>query len=145
MDNSSQHHFGNGYGYSYTALPSVPNGLQSLYFTPRNAISYKTIAGEAKSVDMVQVNDSKKNILPKLIEGYHPRDIYNADETGLFYQAKPNKTLDLRGKDCVGFKESKLRVTLLFACNADGSYKLKPLFIGKSKRPRCLVGLNMNN
>lgn len=36
-----------------------------------------------------------------------------------------------------GKKKSKFRITLGFTCNADGSEKLPPLYIGKYKRPRC--------
>ena len=36
-----------------------------------------------------------------------------------------------------GKKGSKNRITLGFACNADGSEKLEIFFIGKSKQPRC--------
>jgi hypothetical protein len=34
--------------------------------------------------------------LPSLLEGYE-RDIYNADETGLFYNVLPERTLTLKG------------------------------------------------
>jgi hypothetical protein len=36
-----------------------------------------------------------------------------------------------------GKKKEKFRITLGFACNADGSEKLLLLFIGKAKKPRC--------
>jgi hypothetical protein len=36
-----------------------------------------------------------------------------------------------------GKKKSKFRITLGFACNADGSEKMPLFFIGKPKRPRC--------
>jgi hypothetical protein len=34
-----------------------------------------------------------------------------------------------------GKKKEKFRITLGFACNADGSEKLPLLFIGKAKKP----------
>jgi len=36
-----------------------------------------------------------------------------------------------------GKKSNKFRLTLGFACNADGSEWLPIFFIGKSKQPRC--------
>jgi len=36
-----------------------------------------------------------------------------------------------------GKKKEKFRITIGFTCNADGSEKLPPIYIGKSKQPRC--------
>jgi len=36
-----------------------------------------------------------------------------------------------------GKKQDKFRITIGFACNADGSERLPPIYIGKSKQPRC--------
>jgi len=36
-----------------------------------------------------------------------------------------------------GKKKDKFRITMGFACNADGSEKMPPFYIGKSKQPRC--------
>jgi hypothetical protein len=62
---------------------------------------------------------------------YAPRDIFNVDETGLFYNVLPNKTLCIKGKKCHGEKQSKLRLTVLLFVNSDGTEKLQPLVIGK--------------
>ena len=72
------------------------------------------------------------------MKGYKPEYIYNADETGLFYQLLPSKTLASKEDDCAGTTKSKLRVTLLLGANFDGSDQLCPLFIGKFANPRCL-------
>jgi len=37
-----------------------------------------------------------------LVEGYAPRDIFNGDETGLFFRMLPTKTLALPGDPCSG-------------------------------------------
>jgi len=34
-----------------------------------------------------------------------------------------------------GKKKEKTRITIGFACNADGSDKFEPFFIGKAKKP----------
>lgn len=36
-----------------------------------------------------------------------------------------------------GKKKDKFRITLGFACNADGTEKQPPFFIGRARRPRC--------
>lgn len=64
-------------------------------------------------------------------------DIFNADETGLFWKALPNKTLAISGEECKGGKLAKERLTVLFCVSFTGE-KLKPLVIGKSENPRCL-------
>jgi hypothetical protein len=49
----------------------------------------------------------RKEQLLKIIEGYEPKNIYNADETGLFFRLPVNKTLSLKGDPCSGGKNSK--------------------------------------
>ncbi|KAH8038696.1 hypothetical protein HPB51_002840 [Rhipicephalus microplus] len=69
---------------------------------------------------------------------YEPRDVFNADEAGLFFNLQPEKSLCLKGKACRGGKKSKERITVLLCCNADGSEKLKLTVVGKFQKPRCL-------
>ena len=64
------------------------------------------------------------------------QDIFNAGEFGLFFQALPNRTLDLKGEKCTGGKHSKVRLTGMSAASATGD-KLLLLVIGKSKNPIC--------
>lgn len=62
--------------------------------------------------------------------------MFNADESGLMYRALPNGTLARHGETIKGSKSQKVRITLIFLCNAAGTYK-KVFVIGKSKNPRC--------
>ena len=66
-------------------------------------------------------------------------DIYNADETGLYFRALPNRSMVLHDDPGKGIKTSKERITVLLACSAVG-HKLKPLVIGKAENPRCFRG-----
>ena len=66
-------------------------------FKTRHDICNRIISGEGKSVPADSI-EKWKNELPSIIQGYEPRDIYNADETGLFWQLLPNKTLAEKGK-----------------------------------------------
>ncbi|XP_072144212.1 tigger transposable element-derived protein 6-like [Dermacentor andersoni] len=52
----------------------------------------------------------------------------------------PGRTLALKGDDCRGGKQSKLRITILLCANLDGTDKRVPLVVGKSARPRCFKG-----
>ena len=57
------------------------------------------------------------------------------DETGLFYNLAPDKTISRRQIE--GAKKDKTRITISFTCNADGLDKVEPLFIGHANRPLC--------
>lgn len=109
-------------------------------FKSRHGISFKCMSGESASVDD-SVVDWKTQSLPEILEGYEPRDVFNADESGLFYKMRPGKTYGFSGDPCHGGKRSKERVSVLFCCNMDGTEKSKLLLIGKSKRPLCLRGV----
>lgn len=106
-------------------------------FKRRHDISSGKIAGEAASVNMDVVKNWLKDKWPKIRENFKDSDIFNADETGLFYKLTPDKTLRFRGERCVGGKLSKERITVLVAANLDGTQKRKLLVIGKSRNPRC--------
>ncbi|XP_070573830.1 tigger transposable element-derived protein 6-like [Ptychodera flava] len=43
--------------------------------------------------------------------GYSPENIFNADETGVFYRALPDRTLATKADECKGGKVSKERLT----------------------------------
>ncbi|XP_053421952.1 tigger transposable element-derived protein 6 [Nycticebus coucang] len=74
----------------------------------------------------------------KLIADYNPNDIFNADETGVFFQLLPQHTLAAKGDHCRGGKKVKQRLTALFCCNASGTEKMKTLMVGRSASPHCL-------
>ena len=40
----------------------------------------------------------KETLLPVILSRYKLEDIFNADEFSVFFQALPNKTLELKGK-----------------------------------------------
>ena len=57
----------------------------------RAGLSYNYIKEESKSVDAQEIENWKK-ILPDLITDYNPKDVYNMDEWGLFFNLLPDKT-----------------------------------------------------
>ena len=100
------------------------------------------VSGEGASVDQHTVEDYKTR-LHNLTNGYEATDIFNCDETGLYFKALPTKTLAASGDGAKGTKVSKDRLTILFACSATGE-KLQPLLIGKSANPRALKNVQRN-
>ena len=110
--------------------------------------------GEAASVSL-ETAEMERQRVQELVAAYgvEPRDLFNADETGLFYgqvsfllhgsagshadsigRMPPDRGLSI--KKCSGVKGTKVRLTYLLVSNADGSEKLPPLIIGKAKKPR---------
>jgi predicted transcriptional regulator len=112
-------------------------------FVKRNNIVFKTMSGERGSVDQ-QVTTDWKEKLPSLCEGFEPEDIFNMDETGLFYRDSAKSTFFTRGEDCSAGKRSKDRLTLALCASMTGE-KVKPLLIGKSKKPRCFKRISGDN
>ncbi|XP_064464657.1 tigger transposable element-derived protein 6-like [Ornithodoros turicata] len=106
-------------------------------FKDRYGIVGRTISGESEAVNAQETGKWLSDQWPEIAAKFSPAEIFNADETGLFWQMLPNKTLDICGSTCHGGKLSKVRVTILLAANVDGSCKLRPFVIGKSKAPRC--------
>ena len=70
------------------------------------------------------------------MEHFTKDDIFNADETGLYFRCFSDKGYSLRGDDLPGGKKAKDRVTVMLCTNISGSEKIPLLVIGKSKRPR---------
>ncbi|XP_062716774.1 tigger transposable element-derived protein 1-like [Aedes albopictus] len=70
---------------------------------------------------------------------YHADQVFNADETGLYWKKMPSRTyLAAAERTASGFKAAKDRITLLFCSNASGELMLKPLLLHRAKRPRSM-------
>ncbi len=81
-------------------------------FTKRNNIGFNVLSGEAADVSTETVTDWKKR-LNDLCKDYSAEDIFNCDETGLFWRAIPSKSLTFKGEKCSKGKQSKERIKLL--------------------------------
>jgi hypothetical protein len=75
-------------------------------------------------------------------EGYSDSDIFNADETGIFFRLTPDKTLKFKAEKCAGEKLSKDQITVFVCANSNGTEKRKLFVIGKSNSPRCFKNVN---
>ncbi|GJY41034.1 CENP-B homolog protein 2-like protein [Tanacetum coccineum] len=98
--------------------------------------------GESGSVEMEGMEDKLKSIRDK-VDQFEMKDIFNMDETGLFFRLQPDHslaTMQLEGK-----KQDKERLTVAICCNEDGSEKLPLWIIGKYAKPRCFKNVNLNS
>ena len=108
----------------------------------RHDIKYRSVCGENAAVDKEVCEDWKDKTSLPILERYDPNNIYNADETGLYWRLLPDKTHAVSGEKCTGGKVSKERITILVCSNMTGSDKLPLLAIGKFKKPRCFQGVS---
>ena len=67
-----------------------------------------------------------------ILQQYKADDIFNADETGLYWRLLPDKTHAVAGETCTVGKKSKDRVILLVCANMTGTEKRPLLTIGKN-------------
>ncbi|CAJ0840660.1 8793_t:CDS:2 [Entrophospora sp. SA101] len=104
-------------------------------FKQRNNLKAVRIHGEANSAPLENL-PLLRNKLQEITSRYDLENIFNADETGLFYCMSPNQTLSTG--------PNKEILTVLLTTNATGTRKLKPIVIGKSVNPRCFKNVNMS-
>ncbi|KAG6943523.1 hypothetical protein JG687_00018401, partial [Phytophthora cactorum] len=110
-------------------------------FQQRTGLWFSLCHGESGSLDEAIVTSGKQE-LTKVVGQYHPRDVYNMDDSSFFYRREPRGTLTTDKGD-KGKKQSKVRVTVCVGSNADGSDRLPVHFIGKSIVPRPLKDRNV--
>ena len=81
----------------------------------------------------------KEKDLPIILSGCPLKDIFNADEFGLFYQTLACKTMHSKGHKCSDGKHCKASLSGLAVVNAFGE-RLPMFVIGKSQNPKCFKG-----
>ncbi|KII68109.1 hypothetical protein RF11_06316 [Thelohanellus kitauei] len=91
-------------------------------------LNLKIAHGEKSSADNESAKQWKITKIPNFLENFCDDDIYNADETRLYFVLRQT-TMD--------------RITLFCCTNMSDTDKRKLLMIGKSARPRCFKGLRM--
>ncbi|XP_067128657.1 jerky protein homolog-like [Centruroides vittatus] len=112
-------------------------------FESRHGIRDLDIQGEKLLADAESaeyLKKSFKNIIDK--DGYKKTNVYNADETGLYWKKMPTKTLVSKNEmSACGFKASKSCITVMVCGNVTGMHRLPLLIVGKFKNPRCFKGI----
>ncbi|XP_034046538.1 tigger transposable element-derived protein 1-like [Thalassophryne amazonica] len=94
--------------------------------------------GEASSADVKAANEYVTRFAALFAnEGYVPQQVFNCDETGLFWKKMPRRTyLTAEEKKLLGYKPMKDRLTLALCANPSGDCKIKPLLVYHSENPR---------
>lgn len=103
-------------------------------FCKRHCISFRTLSGESAGIDHAVVRNWKQ-CLPHLLDGYDLKDIWNIDETGLFWKGLPTRSMVQKSEEAKGGKLARQRLTVCLLCSAQGE-KFMPLVIGNAAYPR---------
>ncbi|MFQ6634157.1 hypothetical protein Gotur_010404 [Gossypium turneri] len=111
-------------------------------FKARHGIKSYRRFGESDSVVMENIEDALPQIRAKL-ENFCWEDIYNMDETDLFYRLQADHSLGT--KQLEGRKKDKERLTVVVCCNGDGSDKVPLWVISKFANPKCFKHMNIDN
>ncbi|XP_042218679.1 tigger transposable element-derived protein 1-like, partial [Homarus americanus] len=91
----------------------------------------KSLCGKAANADEASARAFPPTV-KKFIqeEGYTLDQIFNLDETGLYWKNMPTRTyISKTEAHAPGFKAAKNRMTVLLGANASGDLKLKPVLI----------------
>ncbi|KAM6215423.1 jerky protein homolog [Rhynchocyon petersi] len=120
--------------------PCVFSGGWLWRFKARHGIRKLDACSEKPVVDR-QAAEQFCNFVQSLVaeHGLCPEQLYNADETGLFWRCLPRPALD--GDPEPTLKQRKDRLSVLMCANAAGSHKVKPLVVGRCSGPRVLKGI----
>lgn len=111
-------------------------------FKKRHSLCFKNISGESKSANKDKIPEFKEE-LDRLLLKYKTNDVFNCDETALYYKNFRRKSFVTQNDDCTGFKGNKTRITILLTCSFAGE-KLCPLIIGHFRCPRPLKNINLD-
>eukprot|EP00106_Octopus_bimaculoides_P018423 XP_014785865.1 PREDICTED: tigger transposable element-derived protein 1-like [Octopus bimaculoides] len=123
---------------TFTASHDWFQRFHSRFNLHNRSISCEAVSADAEGGEKF-VQDFDKMIVDS---GYHPEQIFNVDETGLWWKKMPERSyIHKKAKTMPGFKAFKDRVTLLLGGNPAG-FKLKPLLIYHSQNPRALKKVN---
>ena len=108
-------------------------------FKKRHSIVFKKMFGESGAADPADAVEWIKAHAP-VFASYEKKDIFNMDETGVFFRALPHGTLCFSNENVKGNKAQKDRITVVVCANGDGSCS-SLWAIGKSQNPRCFKTL----
>jgi len=123
--------------YHHLPTPQFSAGwLQK--FKRRYHIQKYNLHGEAASVP--EEASTEMRAVQTLCGEYREEDIYNMDETGLYWRRALSSGLSSAPRP--GVKRDKSRISIVCCCNFAGSHKLPLWLIGNAKLPRALRGVN---
>ena len=103
----------------------------------RRLVGSQSMVSESSAVSMTEVNKWKTEVLEPLLMKYPKENVFNMDETGLFYPLMTDKTLSFKGEKCSGGKLSKERLAVTLCVNMSETEKMEPIVNGNYGKPRC--------
>lgn len=124
--------------YDGQECPSFSTGWLEK-FKKRHHIRSRQQFGEAASVP--ENVEEEMRALRTIAGEFQEEDIYNMDETGLFWKMMPSRGLSSQQQS--GIKKNKTRISLVFCVNATGTDRLPVWAIGHAKAPRALQRINI--
>lgn len=127
-------------GESFNAEPFNASRGWFMRFKARSNLHHNIMSG--KNADEEAARTFPETVA-RIIEqgGFSAQQVFNADETGLFWKKMPSRTyIAKEEKSMLGYKAAKDRLTLLLCANAAGDFKLKPLLVYHSENPRAFKG-----
>ena len=127
--------------YSNLPRPEFSTGWVD-NFKKRHGIKYRIRHGEAASVPS-RAHEEITTLHLLCAQYVNKADVYNMDESGLFWQQNPS--IGLLSQLVSGTKIKKERLSLVFACNATGIDRLPLWVIGKARTPRALQRVNLRS
>ena len=77
------------------------------WWKKRHGVVSRKVSGESHSADLEGAAAWLSTQLKVVRQEFKDEDIFNADETGLFWKMTPDRTLGFRGQQCKGGKRSK--------------------------------------
>jgi len=124
--------------YQNQPPPAFSNGWLH-QFKQRYNIKQHTHHGEAGSVP--EEAEEEMKAVRTIAGHYNEDDIYNVDETGLFWRMPPSQSLSSGNRP--GIKRDKTRISIVCCVNASGTDRLPIWVIGKARTPRALRNINI--
>ncbi len=113
-------------------------------FSRRHGIRQLFVQGEKLSSDQPSATSFVSSFQMFIEENnYTLNQIFNCEETGLYYKMLPERTLASSfEKAADGRKKQKERVTINACSNVLGTVKLSLVLTGKYNNPRCFKNIN---
>lgn len=127
--------------YSSLPLPLFSTGWLDK-FKARHGIRNFKRHGEAGSVD-VSTMEAELVKIRAITAEYSQKDVYNMDETALYWKKTPER--GLATQQMPGVKVDKCRMTIALTVNADGTDRVPLWIIGTAARPRCMKNVDLSS
>jgi Fission yeast centromere protein N-terminal domain/Tc5 transposase DNA-binding domain len=124
--------------YANQPCPDFSSGWLTRFKSRYNIKQY-TRHGEAGSVS--ESLEEEMRGLQTVAGSYKDEDVYNMDESGLFWKLMISRGLS--SQSLPGLKKNKVRITIVLCVNATGSDRFPLWFIGKGQKHLALYDLLM--